>query len=391
MVDAEGASSAHDTPSRLAEDLAALGAIPHAYACTEGERAVLDAVRARLVDPHAARVEGFVGHSLPLLVLGLHGLFGAVAGLVGWDRPLLGLVGTLLVAASLVGEGTGRLGLLRLWLPKSPSANLVVPPAHVGELGTVIVSAPLDQPRLRPSLRRGLRRPLAAVAASLAVQSVLLVLRLLSEPFGRTLGIAYAVALAVLAAAAGAFWLARRTPDDPIAEAGGPAAVLELQRRFLADPLPGVAVWWLFTGCGHAHQDGMSVFLGRRGDRLVRPLLVVTLDGVSRPPLAAALSEGPLWPQSHRATGPALVERLRWSGVQIESVDHPEPTDARPALLAGHRALALLGGRGPGSPAAAASAVDRIEALLRLHAGDLARVSRPTSAPRTAPTPPSDA
>ncbi|MFM2163096.1 MAG: hypothetical protein RLZZ383_2608, partial [Pseudomonadota bacterium] len=324
----------------------------------------------------------------PLLVLGLHGLFGAAAGLVGWDRPLLGLVGTLFVAASLVGEGTGRLGLLRLWLAKSPSANLVIPPTSGGELGTVVISAPLDQPRLRPSPRRGLRRPLAAVAASLAVQSMLLVLRLLSEPFGRPLGMAYGVAVAVLAAASGAFWLARRTPDDPIAEAGGPAAVLELQRRLASEPLPGVAVWWLFTGCGHAHQDGMAVFLSRRGDRLPRPLLVLTLDGVSRPPLAAALSEGPLWPQSHRATGPALVERLRWSGVQIASVDHPEPTDARPALLAGHRALALVGGRGPGTPEAAVSAVDRIEALLRLHAGDLARVSRPSSVPRTAPTPP---
>lgn len=391
MGDAEGASSAHDAPSRLAEDLAALGAIPHAYACTEGERAVLEAVRSRLVDPTAARVEGFVGHGLPLIVLGLHGLFGAAAGLVGWDRPLLGLVGTLFVAASLVGEGTGRLGLLRLWLPKSPSANLVVPPSDVGELGTIVVSASLDQPRLRPSPRRGLRRPLAAVAASLAVQSTLLVLRLLSEPFGRPLGVAYAVALAVLAAAASAFWLARRTPNDPIAEAGGAAAVLELQRRLTREPLPGVAVWWLFTGCGHAHQDGMSAFLGRRGERLARPLFVLTLDGVSRPPLAAALTEGPLWPQSQRATGPALVERLRWSGLQIDALDHPEPTDARPALLAGYRALALVGGRGPGTPEAAESAVDRIEALIRLHAGDLARVIRPTSAPRTAPTPPSGA
>ena len=90
--------------------------------------------------------------------------------------------------------------------------------------------------------------------------------------------------------------------------------------------------------------------------------------------VGAVVSEGRLFSQHHRPTGPAMVERLRWGGVQIEDVDRPWDTDARAALLWGYRALALSGSDGVGAPDTAAETSEVAESLVRLYAADLARV-----------------
>jgi hypothetical protein len=383
---------------QVARDLADLGAVSARWAATDGERRMLDAVRARLPEGVSARVEGFVGHPLPLLVLGLHGAFALAGGLVGLRWPLAGLVVVLGVAASLVGEGTGRLGLLRFWMPRLPSYNLVATPRaggtvaslprgdrgapiveealSSGEIGAIVLSTPLDMPRWRARRRRGLRRPLQAVAVSMASLGGLLLLRALSEPFGAALAGLYASALVVMAGTGGLFFIARRAPVGASSEASGVAVLLELVRRLRDRPLEGVQTWVVFTGCGHAHQDGMTAFLQLRGERMPRPVLVLSLDDAGRPPLSAAVTEGPLWAQVHRPTGPALVERLRWAGVRIPEVDRADPTDARAAMILGYRALALTGGSGEATPESVLRAADVIETLLRWHREDLARVGR---------------
>jgi hypothetical protein len=69
------------------------------------------------------------------------------------------------------------------------------------------------------------------------------------------------------------------------------------------------------------------------------------------------------------------VERLRWAGLDIQSVDTNRITDARAAMLWGYRALALAGG-GEGQPTAEGTlrAVEVAEAISRLYAEDLRRV-----------------
>jgi hypothetical protein len=356
----------------IAEDLERLGAVEHRFAGAADERHALELVRARLGDE--ARTEGFVGHPLPLLVLGLHGLFLCFGGLVGLFYTKTGLLICLLVTPSLIGEGTGRLGLLRAWLPKVPSYNLVVPPAVPGQLGTLVISTPLDIPRWRaPRLRRTIR-PLQGVLVSAALLCVLLVLSLL-DPWTDALRWIYVAALVVAAVAASFVFVSRREPRGVSSEASGLAVTLALARRLKAQPLEGVATWFVFTGCGRAHQDGMRAFLRLRGEQLQKPVLVLSLVDVGRPATAAVVTEGPLVPQHHRPTGPALVERMRWAGVRVPEVDRADPTDARMAMILGYRAMAFAGGDGLPTPATCRRAADLVETVARWYRDDVSRLA----------------
>jgi hypothetical protein len=358
----------------IAADLEELGSIEQRFAGTAAERRALEAVRARLVDVAPGRVEGLVGHPMPLLVLGLHGVLLFGSGMLGMMFPKVGVLACLAVSISLIGEGTGRFGALRAWLPRVPSYNLVVPPKEEGStLGTVILATPLDVPRWRPPRLRWPRRPLMGVLVSAGLLCALL-LMLIIEPWNHVLAGLYAGALVVTAITATGVVLSRREPRRVEADASGLAVTLELVRRLRARPLPGVATWTVFTGCGRAHQDGIASFLRLRGERLRRPVLVVAVVEPGRPSLSAVLTEGPLWPQHHRPTGPALIERMRWAGVRIPEVDRTEPTDARAAMILGFRGLALAGGDGASTPESCVRAADVVETVLRWYRDDLARV-----------------
>ncbi len=78
-----------------------------------------------------------------------------------------------------------------------------------------------------------------------------------------------------------------------------------------------------------------------------------------------------------------MIERLRWTGLDIPETDCPEPTDARAASRWGYRALALSGSDAPADPQTTARAVDVAEAVIRMYAEDVARVDvEPTSRSR---------
>jgi hypothetical protein len=294
--------------------------------------------------------------------------------LLGLFAPVSATILCALFTASLWAEGTGRFSLLRWVLPKQASYNLVVRAAADPALGTVVLAAPLDIPRWRPDTPKWFRRPMQAVLGAASVVTVLLALRVLAQPWGRPSVGMYAAALGVLALSVAAGIVAHRRSGGVHDDASGPAALIELIRRFQQAPVRGVDLWFAFTGCGHAYQNGMHAFLAMRGNRMTSPILVIALDEPGRPPLGAVVAEGPLFGRPHRSTGPALVERLRWAGLRIPSVDHAGVTDARAALLWGYRALALSGGSAPPSPELAVKAVDVTEALVRLYAFDVARV-----------------
>ena len=336
---------------------------------------MLHRVRSRVPDGEPTRIEGFVAFVAPSIVLGAHSLALLLSGLLGLWYPQVATVLCGLATVSLFAEGTGRTSVVRRLLPKQASYNLVWRKPAAQPLGTVVVTAPLDTPRWRPAQPSWLRRPMKVQLYAAFVVTGLLALRALAEPWGRPTQGMYSAALLVLAASVMLGVLVHRRSVGVREDASGPVALLELLRRFHIDPPPGLDVWVVFTGCGYAYQNGMGAFLGMRGGRLAGPVFVLSFDEPGVAPLAAVVSEGPLYPQHHRPTGPAMVERLRWAGLAIPSIDTNRITDARGAMLWGYRSLALAGS-GDGQPTAddTLRAVDVAEAIIRLYAEDLRRV-----------------
>lgn len=367
---------------RLSEDMVALGHISRRFACTEGEREMLQAVRARLPEVEN-RVEGLVGHPSPALSVGLHAAALGAFAAVGYFYPLVGAVFAALASLSLVGEGTGRFTLLRHLLPKLPSYNLVARHRVERPLGALILATPLDIPRWRPRWPKWLRwhRPLQAVLVAAMLSIAPLLLHSPGQPWGLRLLELYGLGLLFLTGTFVVGGLIHRYAGQEDADASGPAVALELARRLHENPPSGVEVWWVFTGCGQAHQEGMDAFLRLHARAFPETVLVLALDDPGRPPLQAAFSEGSLVAQHHRPTGPALAERLAWAGKQIPAVDLHRVTNARAALLLGYRALALAGGEGTSDPRRAADAADAAEILARWFAEDLGRMAKTRTLP----------
>lgn len=362
-----------DAIDRVTQDLDALSGIAHRYAGTEGEREMLHAVRNRLPEGDASRIEGFVAYTSPGLVIGVHALSIVVVAVVGLWWPLFASVACVLLTGSLVLEGTGRFSMVRSLLLKSASYNLVWRRETENAQGTLVISAPLDRPRWRPNRPRWLKRPMRAVLFSAAIVTVLLTMRAFAEPWGRPTQGMYAVALLVLTATVVWATLAHRRKSKAAGGASGCAAALELLRRFREEPPAGLDVWFVFTGCSYAFQNGMHAFLAMRGDRPAKPVFVLSLTDPGKQTLQATISEGLLVREPHRPTGPALVERLRWAGVDLPAVDMAVPTDAWAATQRGYRALALVGGAAPTTPQDTLRAVEIAEAICHLYAQDVQR------------------
>ncbi|MEN0065893.1 MAG: hypothetical protein AAGA48_27380 [Myxococcota bacterium] len=359
---------------RIEDDLRALSGVAHRYAGTEGEREMLSRVRSRVPEEEKTRIEGFVAYTSPSMVTGLHALALLLIGMIGWTYPMFAAVACGLVTFSLVLEGSERFSVVRRFLLKSASYNLVWRREVENPVGTLVITAPLDRPRWKPLRPRWLKRPLRSVVFAGASVTVLLAMRALAEPWGRpTVGM-YAIALLVLAATVLIGSIAHRRKSKAVGGGSGCAALLELLRRYRVDPPPDVDVWMVFSGCSYAYQNGMHAFLAMRGDRLKGPVFVLALADPGKFPLQAVVREGGLFSRHLRSTGPALVERLRWAGVDVPSVDYPGATDAGAAHQWRMRSLALRGGRGRTSAGDTLRAVEVADALCRLYVEDLHRI-----------------
>lgn len=365
----------HTAQARIAEELAELNEVGHRYAGSEGERRMLHQVRNRLPNELVGRIEGFVAFTSPEAIVLVHAAALLGAGVLGFFQPIWGALLCGLVTSHLILESSGGRSMLRWALPKSASYNLVTRIEPEQSLGTVVITAPLDTPRWRPTRAEWLRRPLRLVVLAAFAVTVLLSMRAFAEPWGRPTQGIYVVSLGVLAGAVLLTAVAQRRTRGSRTDASAPVALLGLLRSLQSHPLEGVSVFGVFTGCAHAYQNGMAAFLAMHGDLLKGPVLVVALDEPGRAPLGAVVSEGPLYPQHHRPTGPALVERLRWSGERVPETDHTSVTDARVAMLWGYRALGLVGaGEDESTPESVQRTTDFLARLVRLYEGDLARV-----------------
>lgn len=362
---------------RIARDMEALGELEGRYAGTEGERAALHAIRQRAPEGWLVRVEGFVGHIRPDQVIGVHVVLLILIGLFGVWWPGWASLGAVVVTLSLFGEATGRSAILRWLLGRSASYNLVARDARPEPRGSVVVVTSLDVSRWKRQRRSGLRigeRAWQAMFWSALGVTGFMGVRAIGEPLGPTTLDLYLVSLALLAVTALLRAVTLRVDREGSSASGGPAVLLELLDRFASEPVPGVEVWCVFTGCSHAYQDGMRHFLDLHRDSLRDPVLVLALDEPERTPLHAVVSEGPVFAQIHRSTGPALIERLRWAGIDLPEIRLYGATNARAAQLKGYRSLALSGGDGPPNPAAAHRAADLVEVMVRWFAADVAEV-----------------
>lgn len=363
----------------IGEDMEALRRVEGRFAGTEGERAMLHAIRQRLpADGWLVRVEGLVAHNRPDWVVVGHVVLLVVVGLLGalypgWFVPIAALL-----TASLLGEATGRYVLLRRLVVKAASYNLVARDERPEAKGSVVLTTNLDVSRWARSRRSGLRlgeRAFQAMFWAAIAVTLGMFVRVLGDPFGEaTLGV-YLGLIGLLAGSA-LYRLASRRPAPKGTDcASGPAVLLELMRRFAEHPAPEVETWVAFTGCGHADQGGMHHFLDLHRNSLRDPVLVIHLDEPARSPLIAVTSEGPVFAQSHLPTGPALVERLRWAGVDLPETRLFTATDARAARVRGVRSVSLTGGDGAPTLEAAVHAADLVEVMVRWFADDVADVA----------------
>ena len=363
-----------EEPSRLAAELEALINDQPREAGSEGEFAMIDTIKGRIATAEKPRIEGFVGHSSPEVVVGIHALLLLIVGLVGMVQPALAAGICALVTASLVAEGIGTMSAVRWVLRKSPSYNLVAKLPAKDAVGTVVFVAPLDSRRWRPQVAgRMIKRPLKGVLAAALVVTVIVGLRALAEPWGKpTIGL-YVGSLAVLAVTMVVGAIAHRRHYVGSGDVSDLAVVVELLHRFHERPTELLDAYFLFAGCSRAHQDGVHAFIDRREKNFKRPVLFIGLEEPSRVPLAATVSEGSLWAQHHRPTGPALIERLRWAGVKISMMDRPGATNSRAAMARGFRAMTICGGDGQEDLTQVEAAADVAERVARWFEEDLAR------------------
>lgn len=238
-----------------------------------GERASAEWIAGRLREAGAAgvRVEPFRYQGS---YAGAHALH-LGAGLAAARRG--GLAGAALALAALVSlerEGSGRSQWVRRLLPTDDGANVVarIPPAD-GAAGrrTLVLVAHHDaartglvwHPRLvEPGSTRRLRRRridpyMGPYAVALALAGA--PWRALRRAGAALLGLGL---LALLDVATGA------TVPGASDNATGVAALLALAGRWAADPLPGVEVLVVATGCEESGMGGMAAWLRAHGTEL---------------------------------------------------------------------------------------------------------------------------
>jgi len=231
----------------------------------------------------------------------------AVAGIVG--PPALAVA----AAVSLELDVSGRNQWLRRLLPKGVGANVTARVAARGERrATLVLVAHHDAARTGTVWRRelmeaGAARRLRRRVIDPFVAPVALALLLAAAPRA---GVRRAGrALLVVALAALADVGTSRTVPGASDNATGVAAVLELARRFAADPLDGVEIVIVLPGSEEAGMGGMRAFLREHGAALPRATtFVLGLDTLGAGSPIVLTSEGGILPHRYREQDVARVE-----------------------------------------------------------------------------------
>jgi acetylornithine deacetylase/succinyl-diaminopimelate desuccinylase-like protein len=327
----------------LRADVEALAAMTRDSAGA-GERAAAAWVAGRLREAGASdvRVEPFRYQATYAWAHAAHAAAGLLAARLR-SRSL-----ALAALASLELEVSGRAQWLRRVLPSGEGANVVARvPARGEARATLVLVAHHDaartglpwHPRIQEAgaARRLRRRSVDPFQAPTALGFLLVALG------------ARRAGSALLAASIVADLDIARSPTVPGASdnATGVAAVLELARRFAAEPLDGVDVEIVSTGCEESGMGGMAAYLRKKG---VRPLFfVLGLDTLGAGTPIVCRAEGTILTHRYRDEDLELAD----AGARRAGLEPPQRwriggwTDPILARFAGLPALSLLS-MGPG-------------------------------------------
>jgi hypothetical protein len=318
---------------RLQADVEALAAFPRGSA-GPGERraAAWVAERLRAAGAGDVAVEPFRGATTYAWSFMAYAAAGLLAART--RRPLLALAA--LVAFAL--DAAGRSQPLRRVLPRGEGANVFARVPAAGERrATAVLVAHHDAARTGLVWRAGLtklgsrrgRMPPDAAPAALAFA-------LAATPVKA----ARQVAQVLLAATLAAQLDIASSPTVPGANdnATGVAAVLELVRGLVAEPLSGVEVLVAGVGCEESGMEGMRAWLDAHGEELdPSRTLVVGLDTIGSGTPIVASAEGAVLTHRYGEAEVALVEALGAERWRIGGW-----TDPILARFAGLRAVSVL-------------------------------------------------
>ena len=322
---------------------------------SDGERRAAEWLVAQLGELGAeARIEAEDGHGTywwPLGIGAALGALGAAATLRG--RRFLGaLLGTVGAAGIADDFPPGQRRLRRI-LPRRTTYNVVCELGDPDAEHTVVLSAHHDAahsglvfhpalPELADRLglveRSDTSPPLMAPVVGgplLAALGALTGRRLLSK-LGLVLGLGSVAAMTDIGA----------RKSVPAANDNGSAvvALLELARRFLADPPSGIRVVLLSTGSEESFSEGMKAFGERHFDELPREsTFFLCLETLGATHLLALQGEGFLKMRDYPPRALAFVERIAgeegiWLFPNLRTYNG---TDALEPRVAGYETVAL--------------------------------------------------
>ncbi len=227
-------------------------------------------------------------------------------GTYAWSHLAHVAAATVLGPLALVSfelDVSGRAPWVHRLLPRGEGANVVARVPGTGtRTRTVVLVAHLDAARTGLIWRLGAR--LRTPGSAPAVAPVALGMLLGRRRAGRLL----------LALAAAAYLDTARSPVVPGAndDATGVAALLELTRRLVADPVPGTDVLVVATGAEEAGMGGMRAFLDAHLPELPpHATFVLALDTLGSGTPAVLTGESTLLPHAYRPEDVARVPAPR--------------------------------------------------------------------------------
>ena len=322
---------------------------------SDGERQAAEWLVGRFAELGAeARIEAEDAHGTywwPLGIGAALGTLGAAAALRG-RRVLGALLGTVGAAAMADDFPPGQ-RRLRRFLPRRTTYNVVCELGDPGAERTIVISAHHDAPHsglvFHPAIpeladrlgildRTDTSPPLMAPVVGgpvLAALGALTGRRLLSK-IGLLLGLGSIAAMADIGS----------RDSVPAANDNGSAvvALLELARRFLADPPEGVRVILLSAGSEESFSEGMKAFGERHFAELPREsTFFLCLETLGATHLLALQGEGFLKMRDYPPRALAFIERIAgeegiWLYPNLRTYNG---TDALEPRVAGYETVAL--------------------------------------------------
>lgn len=237
----------------LAQTVAELTAISGRGAGTDAERRAARALAARLrATGRQARLETIWVRPRWALTHAIHALLALAGSLVSVDAPEAGLALVAVAAASLLGDLSGRLFLLRRLTPSRATQNVVSPATGRGPVRLVLTAA-VDAPRggILARVDQALGGRVLAIVGLATVALLALAVVRVAGVDARWVGAAQLLpTIVLLFALAGLADTALAEPVDAPNAATGAAVTLALAETLRASPPRNLSVEVVLAGAG---------------------------------------------------------------------------------------------------------------------------------------------